>query len=244
MDSTCRQLFYRNVSPSLQKRFCLFDSPAHAPIISVAVGSRFCAVVKALREDRKTCKTTNATVEAAKTINICFTFWRTYATPRAVKEVCCLYPAGFLSRQSSQTNPAGLRRLLKPSFFLQIALLAIFAAFFPGATLHAQTGSITGTVVDPSGAAIPGAQVKIINQATGDLTREATSDGAGNFRALNVPPATYKITVTAPGMQELDRNGVVLDQDQSLGLGQVALTLGQATQTVTVTTQHVSPQCG
>ena len=92
-------------------------------------------------------------------------------------------------------------------------------------------------MVDPSGAAIPGAQVQIINQATGDLTREATSDGSGTFRALNVPPGTYKINVTAPGMEELDRNGVVLDQDQSLGLGQVALTLGQASQTVTVTTQ-------
>ena len=116
------------------------------------------------------------------------------------------------------------RRLLKPGLFLQLALLALLAAFFPGAKLHAQTGSITGTVVDPSGAAIPGAQVQIINQATGDLTREATSDGSGTFRALNVPAATYKVKVTAAGMEELDRNGVVLDQDQSLGLGQVALT--------------------
>ncbi len=123
----------------------------------------------------------------------------------------------------------------KPSLFLQLALLALLAAFFPGAKLHAQTSTITGTVVDPSGAAIPGAQVQIINQATGDLTREATSDASGTFRALNVPPATYKVKVTAPGMQELDRNGVVLDQDQSLGLGQLALTLGQASQTVTVT---------
>ena len=95
-----------------------------------------------------------------------------------------------------------------------------------GTRLHAQTGSITGTVVDPSGAAIPGAQVQITDQATGNLTREATSDGGGVFRALNVPPGTYKVKVTAAGMQELDRNGVILDQDQSLGLGQVALTLG------------------
>ncbi len=145
--------------------------------------------------------------------------------------------AAFFPCQNSQTIPAVERRLLKPHLFLQLALLALLAAFFPGAKLHAQTGSITGTVVDPSGAAIPGAQVKIINQSTGDLTREATSDGSGNFRALNVPPGTYKITVAAPGMQETDRNNVVLDQDQSLGLGQVALTLGQASQTVTVTTQ-------
>jgi hypothetical protein len=134
-------------------------------------------------------------------------------------------------------NPRSIEnRLLKPAFFVQLALLAFLAVFFPGATLHAQTGLITGTIVDPSGAAIPGAKIQIINQATGDLTRETTSDGSGTFRALNVPPATYRVKVSAPGMQELDRDGVVLDQDQSLGLGNVALTLGQASQTVTVST--------
>src|ERR1700744_2752822 len=129
------------------------------------------------------------------------------------------FPTLFHSFDNSQVSFHGRRGFFRPSLVLQLALLALLAVFFPGAKLHAQTGSITGTVVDPSGAAIPGAQVKIINQATGDLTREATSDASGNFRVLNVPPATYKITVTAAGMQELDRNGVVLDQDQSLGLG-------------------------
>jgi hypothetical protein len=154
-----------------------------------------------------------------------------------LRQCAAFYPTEFTPFQNTQGHPARDRRLFKPSLFLQLALLALLAAFFPSARLHAQTGSITGTVVDPAGAAIPGAQVRIINQATGDLTREAASDGSGNFRALNVPPGTYKITVAAPGMQELDRNDVVLDQDQSLGLGQVALTLGQASQTVTVTTQ-------
>jgi hypothetical protein len=127
---------------------------------------------------------------------------------------------------------------LKPSFFIQLALLIVLGGFFSGSALHAQTGLITGTVVDPSGAAIPGAQIQIINQATGDLTRQTTSDGSGTFRALNVPAATYRVKVNAPGMQALDRSGVVLDQDQSLNLGQVALTLGQASQTVTVSTQQ------
>jgi hypothetical protein len=118
-----------------------------------------------------------------------------------------------------------------------LILFSLLALFFSGARLHAQTGSITGTVVDPSGAAIPNAQVQVTDQATGNVTRETTSDGSGNFRALNVAPGTYKIKVSAPGMEELDRGGVVLDQDQNLGLGPLALTLGQATQTVTVSTE-------
>jgi hypothetical protein len=147
------------------------------------------------------------------------------------------FPTLFSSLSNSQDGFKGRGGFLRPGLVLQLVLLALLAVFFPGAKLHAQTGSITGTVVDPSGAAIPGAQIQIINQATGALTREAAADGAGNFRALNVPPGTYKIKVSAPGMEALDRNGVVLDQDQSLGLGQVALTVGQATQTVTVSTQ-------
>jgi hypothetical protein len=133
---------------------------------------------------------------------------------------------------SPDTSP-----LFKPAFFLLLAMLLLLALFFSGAELHAQTGLITGAVVDPSGAAIPGAHVQIINQATGAVTRDTTSDKSGTFRALNVPAATYKIKVTAPGMQELERDGVVLDQDQSLGLGNLPLTIGQASQTVTVSTQ-------
>ena len=106
-----------------------------------------------------------------------------------LRQCAAFYPSQFDFFESSQQRNGSERRLLKPSLFLQLALLALLAAFFPGARLHAQTGSITGTVVDPSGAAIPGAQVQIINQATGDLTREAVSDASGTFRALNVPTA-------------------------------------------------------
>ncbi len=146
------------------------------------------------------------------------------------------YPRNFDPFETCQPILRSARKLFKPSL-LQLGLLALLAAFFPGGQLLAQTGSITGTVLDPSGAAIPGAQVQLINQATGDVTRNAAADSSGVFRALNLPAATYKIKVTAPGMEELDRNDVTLDQDQSLGLGQLTLTVGQATQTVTVTTQ-------
>jgi hypothetical protein len=133
------------------------------------------------------------------------------------------------SRQRAVSFPTQLLR--------QFAFLALLIAFFSAVRLHAQTGSITGTIVDPSGAAIPGAQVQIVNQATGDLARETTSDASGTFRALNVTAGTYRIKVSAAGMEGLNRDGVVLDQDQSLGLGQIALTIGQASQTVTVSTQ-------
>ncbi len=134
-------------------------------------------------------------------------------------------------------HPSPISDLLQHLFLAarSIALLLVLgAAYFPGSILQAQTGSLTGTVVDPSGASIPGAQVQITNQATGDITRVTLSDTAGNFRALNVPPATYKVSVSAPGMEKLERNDIVLDEEQSLSLGQVQMTIGRSTETVTV----------
>jgi hypothetical protein len=101
-----------------------------------------------------------------------------------LRQCAAFYPSQFHFFESSQQRDSNDRRLLSPSLFLQLALLALLAAFFPGAKLDAQTSTITGAVVDPSGAAIPEAHVQIINQATGFLTREAVSDASGTFRAL------------------------------------------------------------
>jgi len=149
-------------------------------------------------------------------------------------------PGSTVSKRFDDDQNIGLqqrmtaRRFLKTGISLPFFLLTLLLSCVP---LHAQTGLITGSVVDPSGAAIPGAQIQIINQATGDITRNATTDASGTFRALNVPPATYKIRVSAPGMKDLVRYGVVLDQEQTLGLGQLQLAIGQASQTVTVNTE-------
>ncbi len=132
-------------------------------------------------------------------------------------------------------NPSG--RLLKSGRLSKIAAIAAFALSLTGTLLHAQTGSLSGTVVDPSGATIVGAQVQIVDQSTGAVSRTAVSDNSGTFRALNVTAGTYQIKVSAPGMKELDRDGVVLDEEQSLSLGQLQLTLGQSSQTVTVSTE-------
>ncbi|MGB6831474.1 MAG: carboxypeptidase-like regulatory domain-containing protein, partial [Terracidiphilus sp.] len=75
--------------------------------------------------------------------------------------------------------------------------------------VEAQTGSINGRVVDPSGAVIPNAHVQIFNAATGVLTRDTTSNGTGDFQLLPLLAATYNIRITAPGMEELDRKGIV-----------------------------------
>ena len=75
-------------------------------------------------------------------------------------------------------------------------------------------GAISGTVFDATNAAIPNATVMIHNEATGaDLT--LTSESAGEFRAPQLAPGTYTVTVTAAGLRRRRRpNGVVVQVNE------------------------------
>ncbi len=64
------------------------------------------------------------------------------------------------------------------------------------------TGAITGTVVDPSGAYVANADVRIVNQDTGAVTRTVKTDANGSFTAPLLPVATYTVTVSSPGFQD------------------------------------------
>jgi hypothetical protein len=61
-------------------------------------------------------------------------------------------------------------------------------------------GTVTGTVTDPSGAAIPGAMVEIQNKVTG-YEKTATTDATGAFKFLGVPLNNYHLEVKSPGFQ-------------------------------------------
>lgn len=75
--------------------------------------------------------------------------------------------------------------------------------------LGAQTfrGSINGSIADPSGAVIPGAQVTATDVATG-VALSTISSGAGEFSFNDIPPDIYTVKVAARGFQTLEVNGV------------------------------------
>jgi hypothetical protein len=80
-------------------------------------------------------------------------------------------------------------------------LIAIFAVTILITTAGAQSGnsgSINGSVVDPTGAVVPKATVEIRNPVSG-LDRSTTTDSAGKFAFTNVPFNPYHLTVTAEG---------------------------------------------
>ena len=97
---------------------------------------------------------------------------------------------------------------------LGLASLALFvlAALSGTGHLAAQSttqGSIAGTVVDSSGAAIPGAAVAIQNLAT-NFTINLTTDPTGYFKAPLLEPGNYSVSVTAQGFAKYHADSVVV----------------------------------
>jgi hypothetical protein len=119
-------------------------------------------------------------------------------------------------------------------------LLCLLAALFslaPGA-LRAQFGSsITGTVLDPTGAAIPGATVTLKNSAT-QVTQTAQSGATGTYRFGELPPGDYMVTVTAKGFGQNVQSNVALVAETPRNLD-ITLQTGQESQTVTVNADSI-----
>jgi hypothetical protein len=97
---------------------------------------------------------------------------------------------------------------------------------------QADRGTITGLITDPSGAAVPEADVAMHNVAT-NLEVRTTSGSSGNYSLPNLPPGSYKLTVTAPGFRSHARSEVQLGVNQTLRLD-ITLEVGDISQTVNV----------
>ncbi len=83
-------------------------------------------------------------------------------------------------------------------------------------TAHGQvTSTIRGRVQDAQAAPIAGARVTVTTPATG-ATREVPTTADGSFLVANVPPATVDVTVSAPGLADVIRRGLLLEVGQTL----------------------------
>jgi Carboxypeptidase regulatory-like domain/TonB dependent receptor len=97
----------------------------------------------------------------------------------------------------------------------------------------AGTGSIEGTVTDPSGAVVSGALVTANNSATGSRT-VATTTESGSFVVPLLQPGPYTVTVAAPGFETVTQEHVIVDALAKVTLNP-RLSVGTASQSVTVT---------
>src|SRR5208337_2169293 len=104
-----------------------------------------------------------------------------------------------------------------------------------GMLVSAQTAttSLRGTIADPKGAVLQGATITLENPATG-FSRTTKSGNDGVYQFLEVPPATYTLTIAAAGFAILKQGKVVLQVSQPATLN-ITMSVKGATEIVEVT---------
>jgi hypothetical protein len=119
-------------------------------------------------------------------------------------------------------------------FTTNFALFALLCAALVATSARAQQtlGGITGTVVDPQGSAIPGAQVTAISDDT-KLVRTAKSNAEGTYALVNLPIGKYTLTFTLPGFSTEKIPGIVVQADRTVTLP-AKLAIGAVSDSVTV----------
>lgn len=120
-----------------------------------------------------------------------------------------------------------------------LVLLAGFALLLPGSRAMAQatTGEIVGTVTDATGAAIPNADVTVMDESKGTSSK-MKSNSAGEFTATQLIPDNYSVKVEASGFQSFEQHGVHVAADEAPEVRAV-LPVGSSTQTVQVLADQV-----
>ncbi|MET0624116.1 MAG: carboxypeptidase regulatory-like domain-containing protein [Pyrinomonadaceae bacterium] len=117
---------------------------------------------------------------------------------------------------------------------LQALLLTLLLCL--GAVVHAQVstvGSISGTVRDPQGAAVPNAEVTVTEETTG-LTRTVTTNDEGVYLVAGIPPGRYNVSAAPAGFKKTVNPGVQLHVAERLTLD-INLEVGAVGETITVT---------
>lgn len=111
-------------------------------------------------------------------------------------------------------------------------VLSAILATTPIAIAQGVTGRIAGTVIDSSGAAIPGAKVSIRNQDTG-IAYTIAADSRGDYQANNLPPGAYEVEVEAPGMQTIIFKGIIVTVNTTSPVP-ITLRVGSTNQSIVV----------
>ena len=119
-----------------------------------------------------------------------------------------------------------------PCLLLLVSAALIFLCHQP-AYAQITTARLTGTVADSAGASVAGANVTVLDTATG-LTRSVSTEATGTFSFPALPVGSYEVTVEKSGFETYVQRGIVLTVDQAATLS-VSLKVGGQTQQVTVT---------
>jgi hypothetical protein len=107
--------------------------------------------------------------------------------------------------------------------------LVLFIDTAPGQSAN---GTVSGIVLDPSGAVIAGADVLIVNDATA-VQYPGKTNGEGYYVVPNIPPGTYRIQVSNSGFKTIIKPDIVVHVEDALAIN-FTLPIGAASEIVTV----------
>ena len=125
---------------------------------------------------------------------------------------------------------SGIRSLPVHTFLLLLALAFVFRS----SSFAQQAGGLRGEVLDPSGAAVPGASLTL---AQGSTVLHVQSGNDGTYTFTAAPPGSYTLTVQASGFATFSKSGIVVAAGQARQLN-VPLTIAVQQQDITVTDQN------
>jgi hypothetical protein len=126
-------------------------------------------------------------------------------------------------------NSSKVRNIRLDRIVLCLLVLSLSTAVW--AQLY--TSTVTGVITDPTGAVIPNAQARLVDEQKG-FAFTAASDSTGRYLFRNVPPGSYKLSVLAQGFQPQEQAGITVDINQNVAVN-VALQVGATSQTVEIT---------
>ncbi len=127
---------------------------------------------------------------------------------------------------------------IKTKIFKKRLAAYCLALLLPGALLAQNTGSLRGSVTDPSGAAIPNASVTLTGP--NNAVKVAQSDAAGAYSVVGLPAGQYTVRVMAPGFTLFEKSGLDLPAGRASNLD-VPLSVEVEKQEVTVAdTQQIA----
>ncbi len=118
---------------------------------------------------------------------------------------------------------------------MRLTAVALSLCLTSGIVLAQTGGTITGTIVDPAGAAVPDASVEARNTDT-NARYPVASSNTGNYTLPTLPAGTYELDITKAGFKKFVQPALVVQNAQTIRVD-ATLEVGQASESVTVTAE-------
>jgi hypothetical protein len=135
-------------------------------------------------------------------------------------------------------RPRNCLRKEKPALsllaFLSSVLILAFCAL-PAPAQTSSTGAIVGTVMDPTRGVVPGVQIKMTNEATGE-SRLAETDSDGRFTISLLPPSSYRMEFSKADFKQSVQTGVLINITETTTLN-ISLELGEVRERMVVSAE-------